>query len=240
MRTLLSFLFFVSAVTYAASALTPEQETRVKELVRQTLLDNPQILAEVADKLNQQVADEQNKNIKATIEENKALLFNDANSPRIGAKKSMLTLVVFTDYNCPYCKKFDPYLEKIVKDYPDVAVVMKFLPFRSESSLTSAQLALTLWNTHPDQFMKFNYVLMSKAGYHDNASIDAAKKRAGVTITEPDAKSLETIKTSLALADKLGIQGTPATLIGDQVLSGWVEYDQFKSMVKTALDVVKH
>jgi protein-disulfide isomerase len=39
-------------------------------------------------------------------------LFNDPNSPRIGAKNPKLTLVVFTDYNCPYCKKFDPYLER--------------------------------------------------------------------------------------------------------------------------------
>lgn len=45
-------------------------------------------------------------------------LFNDPNSPRIGAKNPKLTLVVFTDYNCPYCKKFDPYLEKIVKNIP--------------------------------------------------------------------------------------------------------------------------
>ncbi len=240
MRSLLFILFLVSAVTHAASAFTPEQEARVKELVRQTLMENPHILAEVAEKLNQQASEAQNKNIQATIEENKALLFNDVYSPRIGAKKPALTLVVFTDYNCPYCKKFDPYLEKIVKDYPEVAVVIKFLPFRSESSLTSAQLALTLWNTDPDRFMKFNEVLMSKVGNHDIASIEAAQKRAGVAIAAPDAKSLETVKASLAMADKLNIRGTPATLIGDRVLSGWVEYDQFKSMVKTALDAVKH
>ena len=72
-------------------------------------------------------------------------LFNDPNSPRIGAKNPKLTLVVFTDYNCPYCKKFDPYLEKIVEKHPDVAVVFKFLPFRSESSLTAARDALTVW-----------------------------------------------------------------------------------------------
>lgn len=40
------------------------------------------------------------------------LLFNDPNSPRIGAKEPRLTIVSFTDYNCPYCKQFDPLLEK--------------------------------------------------------------------------------------------------------------------------------
>lgn len=91
-------------------------------------------------------------------------LFNDPNSPRIGAKNPKLTLVVFTDYNCPYCKKFDPYLEKIVEKHPDVAVVFKFLPYRSESSLTAARDALTLWRQDPGAFMKLNHTLMAKRG----------------------------------------------------------------------------
>lgn len=154
---------------------------------------------------------------------------------RIGAKNPTLTLVVFTDYNCPYCKKFDPYLEKIVEKHPDVAVVFKFLPFRSESSLTSARDALTVWRSHPDRFMKFNEVLMAKKGYHDDASIQEAQKRAGVNVTTLDEQSLVTIKHSLLIAEKLGIQGTPATLIGEGLLPGWVPYEQFDEIVSDAL-----
>ncbi|HBN6064421.1 DsbA family protein [Enterobacter cloacae] len=162
-------------------------------------------------------------------------LFNDADSPRIGAKNPTLTLVVFTDYNCPYCKKFDPYLEKIVEKHPQVAVVFKFLPFRSESSLTAARDALTVWRSHPEQFMKFNETLMAKKGYHDDASIQEAQKRAGVNVATPDDTSLVTVKRSLIIAEKLGIQGTPATLIGEGLLPGWVPFEQFDEMVTDAL-----
>jgi protein-disulfide isomerase len=162
-------------------------------------------------------------------------LFNDPNSPRIGAKNPKLTLVVFTDYNCPYCKKFDPYLEKIVEKHPDVAVVFKFLPFRSESSLTAARDALTLWRQEPGQFMKLNHTLMAKKGYHDDASIQEAQKRAGVSVTTPDDESMLTIKRSLIVAEKMGIQGTPATLIGEGLLPGWVPFEQFDEMVSDAL-----
>ncbi|VUT13961.1 hypothetical protein SB6421_05557 [Klebsiella huaxiensis] len=65
--------------------------------------------------------------------------------------------------------------------------------------------------------MKFNDILMAKKGYHDNASIEEAKKKAGVIVGTPDDQSLETIKKSLSIAEKLGIQGTPATLIGDEI-----------------------
>ncbi|HDC4525798.1 TPA: thioredoxin domain-containing protein [Enterobacter cloacae] len=162
-------------------------------------------------------------------------LFNDPDSPRIGAKNPTLTLVVFTDYNCPYCKKFDPYLEKIVEKHPQVAVVFKFLPFRSESSLTAARDALTVWRSHPEQFMKFNETLMVKKGYHDDASIQEAQKRAGVNVATPDDTSLVTVKRSLIIAEKLGIQGTPATLIGEGLLPGWVPFEQFDEMVTDAL-----
>ncbi len=48
-------------------------------------------------------------------------------------------------------------------------------------------------------------------------------------------KSLVTVKKSLAVAQELGIQGTPATLIGNEMLSGWVPYEDFDAMVSEAL-----
>lgn len=239
MKKLILATLLFSASLQAAAPFTAEQEARIQALVQETLLANPQILAQVAEKLNQQNTAASDAQFRKTLQENHDALYNDANSPRIGAKKADLTLVVFSDYNCPYCKKFDPYMEKIVEKYPNVAVVIKFLPYRSESSLTSARDALTLWKQQPDQFLKFNKVLMSKVGYHDDASIAAAKKKAGVSLTKADEQSRQTVEQSLALAEKLGIQGTPATLIGDQMLSGWVPYEQFEAMVGEALKNAK-
>ncbi|MGZ0751813.1 DsbA family protein [Kluyvera sichuanensis] len=232
---LFTLLMTASLQAVAAPALTPAQEARVQELVQETLLKHPEILAAAAEQLDQQSAEASQQQMKSVIAQNSDFLYRDPNSPRIGAAKPRLTLVVFTDYNCPYCKKFDPYLEKIVAKYPDVAVVFKFLPYRSESSVTSARDALTVWRAHPEQFMKFNDLLMAKKGYHDDASIAQAKQKAGVVVNEPDSESFETVKKSLALAQQLGIQGTPATLIGDEMLSGWVPYEQFDAMVSDAL-----
>ena len=235
-KTLLSlFLLAVSLPTLAAPVLTAAQEARVQELVQETLLKHPEILAAAAEKLDQQDAQANQQIVNKVIADNSDFLFRDANSPRIGAEHPRLTLVVFTDYNCPYCKKFDPYLEQIVAKYPDVAVIFKFLPYRSESSVTAARDALTVWRSHPQQFIKFNDIRMTKKGYHDDASITAAKKKAGVVVDEPDSQSFETIKKSLALAQQLGIQGTPATLIGNELLSGWVPFEQFDAMVSDAL-----
>ncbi|ELM3740901.1 DsbA family protein [Yersinia ruckeri] len=218
-----------------AAPFTPEQEQRIKELIGETLISNPNILEQSVNAWQQKANEEQGKQLATFIKANEKDLYQDPGSPRLGAAKPQLTLVSFTDYNCPYCKTFDRLLEKIVKNYPQVALVIKPLPFKGESSLRSAQVALTLWQQHPDQFLPFHQRLMAKKGTHDAASIAAAQKKTGVVAVEPTEQSLDVLRTNLRLADQLGIQGTPATLIGDQMMSGAISYEQLEEQVKAQL-----
>lgn len=163
------------------------------------------------------------------------LLWNDPNTPAMGAEKPRLTLVTFTDYNCPYCKKFDPELEKIVHKYPDVKLVVKLLPFRSESSAHSARIALTAWRQQPQQFWALHQRLMSKKGYHDDASIQAAQQKTGTAAIKADGQSGETLQMNLILSQVLGVQGTPATLVGKTMVAGAIPYDELEALVKQEL-----
>lgn len=159
-------------------------------------------------------------------------LYHDPASPRIGAASPKLTLISFTDYNCPFCKKFDPMLEKIVQKYPDVAVVIKLLPFRGESSSLAARVALTTWREHPQQFLALHQRLMSKKGNHTAATIDAAQANSGAAPVQPDEMSMETLNLNLQLARVVGVEGTPATLVGDTMLAGAVTWEELDALVK--------
>ncbi|OFS07936.1 DsbA family protein [Hafnia sp. HMSC23F03] len=218
-----------------AAPLTTEQQNQVRELIRDTLVNNPQILEEAVAAWQQQSAEQAGAQLGKVIEQNKDALFNDAASPRIGAKKAKLTLVSFTDYNCPYCKQFDPQLEKIVKKYPDVAVVIKLLPFKGETSQSSAQYALTLWQQNPVRFEALHQRLMSKKGYHTEDSIASALKSTGNATLKVDDKTLDEVRSSLRLADILGVQGTPATLVGNQMIPGAISYEDLEQLVKAEL-----
>ncbi|AJJ09615.1 DSBA-like thioredoxin domain protein [Yersinia rohdei] len=229
------FLMLFSMPLWAAAPFTPQQEVRIKELIRETLIANPDILEQSVNAWQQQANEAQGQQLSQFITANQQALYQDAGSPRLGTAKPQLTLVSFTDYNCPFCKTFDPLLEKLVKDYPQVAVVIKPLPFKGESSVTSARLALTLWQQHPEQFLAFHQRLMAKKGNLDANSIAAAQEKTGVTPVEPSAQSLDVLRTNLKLADQLGIQGTPATLIGDQLVSGAITYPQLEEIVKQQL-----
>ncbi|MGE4798819.1 DsbA family protein [Yersinia hibernica] len=236
MRILFVLLIaLLSAPSWAAAPFTPEQEVRIKELIRETLIANPDILAQSVNAWQQQADEAQGQQLSQFIAANQQALYQDPGSPRFGSASPQLTLVSFTDYNCPFCKTFDPLLEKLAKEYPQVAVVIKPLPFKGESSVTSARLALTLWQQHPDQWMAFHQRLMAKKGFHDASSIAAAQKKTGVTPVAPSEQSLSVLRTNLKLADQLGIQGTPATLIGNQMVPGAISYEQLEEIVKQQL-----
>lgn len=163
------------------------------------------------------------------------LIFNDPASPRKGAEKPALVIVNFTDYNCPYCKQFDPMLEKIVHDYPQVQLILKLLPFRGESSMTSARVALTAWRQQPDKFWALHQRLMAKKGMHDDASILSAQQKTRTADIAADEQSLESVKMNLILSQVLGIQGTPATIVGDEMVAGAIAYDDLEALVKEQL-----
>ncbi|MEL5377345.1 DsbA family protein [Serratia ureilytica] len=237
MKKLLILLMIIAAPVWAAEPFTSAQEARIKEMIRETLVSNPDILAQAVDAWQQQTAGQQ---ISQAIKQNAKTLYQDPASPRLGAANAKLTLVTFTDYNCPYCKRFDPMLEKIVKQYPDVALVVKLLPFKGESSVSSARVALTTWQQHPEQFWALHQRLMAKKGFHDKASIAAAQEKTGVKTVAPSEQSMTTLRTNMALAEQLGVQGTPATLIGDRMLPGAVSYEELETMVKQQLAKANH
>lgn len=237
MKKLLILLMLIVTPVWAAAPFTVEQEARIKAMIRETLVSNPDILAEAVDAWQQQTSGQQ---ISQAVKQNSKILFDDPASPRLGAKNAKLTLVIFTDYNCPYCKQFDPLLEKIVNKYPDVALVVKLLPFRGESSISSARVALTTWEQHPQQFWPLHQRLMAKKGTHDSASIAAAQEKTGVKPVAPSDQSMTTLRSNMQLAEQFGIQGTPATLIGDQMLPGAVSFDQLETLVKQQLAKVKN
>lgn len=160
-----------------------------------------------------------------------------------GPKDAKVTLIEYSDFQCPYCKRHAPTLEQLLKKYPkDVRLVYRHYPLTfihpqaqpaAEASECGAKLGGTaaFWKLH-DAFIAENADL-SRAGYI------AAAKAAGLNeadftkcIDNGETKSI--VDEQTASGNASGVDGTPATFINGQLVSGAVPFEQLDQMVAQA------
>ena len=170
------------------------------------------------------------------------LLFDPA-APTGGNPKGDVTIVTFFDYNCGYCKKASPALEKLVKDDGNIRLVYKDWPILSETSVVGAQMALAA--NYQGKYEEAHKALMGLRGL-SSATMGTALKQAGVDTTRlsadlkakaPEIASL--LKRNLNQANALELQGTPVYLIGPYKVAAALDYEAFKGVVRDARERAK-
>lgn len=91
-------------------------------------------------------------------------ILHDPETPTGGNPQGDVTIVAFTDYNCPFCKKSEPDLQKIVKDDGKIRLVYKDWPILAASSVYGARMALAA--RYQNAYERAHDALMSIPGPH--------------------------------------------------------------------------
>lgn len=164
-------------------------------------------------------------------------LFHHSDQPFFGSEEPELTIVAFYDYSCPFCKRLEPELEKVVKAYPNVKVVHILMPLKERGQTeNSAALAMNVWKNDRSKFAETHELLVSKRGAHNVRSVNSIAER---TSTEPmlaqDFDTQQLLDANYQAFIDLGMRGTPAMLVGDEIVSGYVPFERLKSIVDQKL-----
>ena len=125
---------------FAADALSNPQKDEVRKLVREYLLQNPEVIRDAIDAL--QAKEEQDAKAKqqVAIKKNKDAIFSTADGTVLGNPKGDVTLVEFFDYNCGYCKQMFPAVMETLKQDGKVRLIMKEFPILGASSVMASRL----------------------------------------------------------------------------------------------------
>lgn len=166
-------------------------------------------------------------------------ILNDPDAPVGGNQEGDVTIVAFLDYNCPFCKKSAPDLERIVGDDGKIRLVYKDWPILTEASVYGAQLALAA--KYQGKYETVHRALMGIPGLGIGREKMAEVVRAsGVDSDRLDrdlaahaADIAALLKRNLEQAEALGLQGTPTYLIGP-FMTSTLDYAGFKQVVSDA------
>lgn len=225
------------AMPPALQSLTPEQQDAVRALVRQTIMEHPEIIMEAVQALEAREQAAGDARAGAAIAASKAALEQDPADPVAGDPKGDVALVQFFDYRCPYCKAVSDRAFSAAKADGRTRLVFKEFPILGPQSVVAARAALAA--RQQGKYVEMHKALMAYKGTIDENSVaDIARKqgmdpaRLARDMKAPEVDTL--LQKNLALAKSLGVTGTPAFVVGGKLIPGAVEEDALRSAINGA------
>ncbi|MEM7694986.1 MAG: DsbA family protein [Pseudomonadota bacterium] len=211
----------------------------VETIVREYLLENPQVLEQAFTKLQEVRQAEEAAARVASLEDFRDALFNNAGDPYLGNPDGDVTLVEFFDYNCGFCRRAMEDKLRLVESDPNLKIVLKEFPVLGQASMEAAAISIVVNENHPERYGEFHTALMASEGRVDGAAalrvVDALDlPRADIEAATQSPRVREVVEGSYEIAQALGLSGTPSYVVGDSIEFGAVGYDMLKARVNRA------
>jgi protein-disulfide isomerase len=161
-------------------------------------------------------------------------------APIRGNKDAQVTIVAFSDFQCPFCNRVNPTLAQVQQTYGDkVRLAFKHLPLRIHPDAPAAHAAAEaahrqgkFWEMYDKIFANQRELRPEKyKEYATQMGLDVVKFEKDSA--SPDVK--KKIDADTQEAEKLGVSGTPAFFINGKYLSGAQPFDSFKKLIDDEL-----
>ena len=230
-------LFTQTAAAFDISKMTENQRAAFRAEIRAYLLDNPEVIYEAVDILQQRQAQTETQRDLELVENNSAAIFADGYSYVGGNTEGDITLVEFVDYKCGYCRKAHSEVEELLARDGNIKLIIKEFPILGESSITSAQFAIAVQQLYGNEAYKAAHdILISFKG---NTTPSALGRIATALNLDKDSilnhmntdSVIAVIQQNRALGQIMEITGTPTFVLNDEILRGFVPADALVKMV---------
>lgn len=167
-----------------------------------------------------------------------------ANTPIIGSQAAQITIVKFSDYNCSYCRVGNEILSKVLKKYEGkVNVAIKEFPILSPASEMAASIALAVYNMDKSKFGAFHEKAFKKQSFNEKdlydivGSLGLSAEKVKKEAESDKVKGM--LKANRELAQKLAISGTPAFIIGTELVGGLIDQEAMSAKIEALLSEKK-
>jgi protein-disulfide isomerase len=221
----------------AADPVTPEQKEAFERIIHDYLLQHPEVLVQALQSAEDKMKAESEADTRTALAEKHQALVADPTSPVAGNPNGDVTIVEFFDYRCPYCKEVEPSLEALLRDDGKIRIVYKEFPILGKDSVTATRVALAA--VKQGRYDAFHAAMMATKGHIDQQVVMQVAKTAGLDLdrVKKDMQGQDVddiIKRNYDLAQSLDIKGTPAFIIGGELVPGAIDIAALKEKIAAA------
>ena len=220
----------VSNPSQAVAGLDAGEKAEIQKMIETYILENPEILRDTLTALAQR---EEKQKKQLAFE----LVQMDGNDPVLGNPNGDVTIYEFSDYNCGYCKRLFTTLQEVLNEDSNIRLVLKEFPILAESSFYAAQTALAM--DMQNKFQPYHIGLMNVRGRLDERLIDRVAEQAGANMSQlaldrQNPQIIASLRANQQAAQSLEIGGTPALIIGQNIIPGAISKAEIFALINQA------
>lgn len=216
--------------------MDPADRETLRAEIRAYLLDNPEVIFEAIEILEERRAVAARSADGDLVAANAEALFDDGFSYVAGNPDGDVTVVEFLDHRCGFCKRAHPIVKEMLEKDPNIRLVIKEFPILGPASVAAGKLALAALDIDPSKYGELGDRLMT---YQGNLTERVAYRIAGeVGYSIPDLKARaadtdidDRLARTYQVAQALGLQGTPSFVIGTEIVRGFLPLEDMLAAV---------
>jgi protein-disulfide isomerase len=221
-----------------AAEFNDGQRQEMESIIKDYLLSHPEILQEMSQILEQKQKQAEDEQRKDGLVKNADQIFRDKADFVAGNPDGKVTMVEFFDYNCGWCKKGFPEVMSLLDTDKDLKFVLKEFPIFGEDSEYAAKAAIA--SGKQGKYWDLHTAMFSHGGKITKESVDEIAAGIGLNMNQlkkdmKDPALTEILERNRALAQSLAINGTPAFIIDDKLVPGYLP----KAELATAINEIR-
>jgi len=238
----------VSKVSIANTSPTDENKTtpnKVNEFkfnedefnkkIHDYILNHPEVLIESIESLQRKKMEDSNKQAANYLLENKATIEDDGTPPMFGNKDGDITIVVFYDYNCSFCKQANEITNEILANDQGVKIILRPLPILGGTSMYATKIALAVHKISEDKFpLIHNEMMKMKPITEEGVKALLVTHNIDYKIVDNELNSFsikQLIAKNFDLAKSLGIKGAPSYVVNGIFIPGLIDKERFTAII---------
>ncbi len=218
--------------------MTDAEREAFRAEVRAYLIENPDVIVEAMDTLQQREDADAAKRDIELLQTNAPALFNSPSDWVGGNPSGDITVVEFMDYRCSYCRKAHDEVNTLVTSDGNIRYVVKEYPILGPESLASSQFAIAVRMLYGDDAYKATHnALIKLRGEANLQTLERLATELGhdpkavlAKMESPDVMAV--IETNHALAEVMEISGTPTFIVDKTMVRGYVPLDGMRKIVE--------
>lgn len=231
------------ATAFDLQTMSQEERTLFRSEIRDYLMENPEVIMEAVQALENKQAQEQATTDLTLVSNNAEAIFDDGFSFIGGNPDGDITIVEFMDYRCGYCKRAFDEVEKLLETDGNIRFIVKEFPILGEQSVLASRFVIAAKQVEGDEAYKEMHDALME--YNGDITLPALRRLSATY--DLDAEAIEAhmndeavtqeIAQTRALAQQLRITGTPTFVMHDEMLRGYLPYDKMQALLAEKRDL---